>query len=48
MVSMVLLLWGVDAILWDGYGIYRQNYVVLLKGSEMSAGFYCRDLILAI
>ena len=48
MVSMVLLLCGVDAILWDGYGIYRQNYVVLLQGSEMSAGFDYRDLILAI
>ena len=39
MVSMLLLLWGVDAILRNGCGIYGQNYGVLLQGSEMTASF---------
>ena len=29
-----------------GYAIYEQNYVVLLQGSKMSAGFRSRNLIL--
>ena len=48
MESMVLLLWGVDAILGNGYGIRGQNYVALLQGSEMSAGFHYRSLILGM
>ena len=28
-------LWGVDTILWNGYGIYGQNYIVLPQRSEM-------------
>ena len=44
MVSMVLFLRGVG----NGYGIYRQNYVALLQGSEMSAGLHCRNLMLGI
>ena len=48
MVSMILFLWGVDAILGYGYGIYGQNYVVLLQRSEMSAVFNYRDWILAV
>ena len=32
---MVLLLWRVDVILRNGYGIYGQNYVVLLKINEL-------------
>ena len=35
MVSMVLLLWEVDAILGDGYGIEGQNYVALLWENEI-------------
>ena len=45
---MVLLLWVVDAILGDRYEIYGQNYVALLQGSEMSAGFHYRGLKLGI
>ena len=30
MVSMVLVLWGVGAIVGNGYGIQLQNYVALL------------------
>ena len=36
------------AILWSGYGIQRQNYVALLQGSKISAGFYSRNLTLDI
>ena len=46
--STVLLLWGADVILGDGYEIYEQNYVALFQGSEMSAGFHYRGLILGI
>ena len=45
---MVLLLWKVDAILGNGYGIYGQNYVALLQGSEISTGFHYRVVILGI
>ena len=46
MVSMVLLLWGVDAILGDGDGVQVQNYIALLQRSEMSVGSHGRGLIL--
>ena len=46
--GMILLLWEDPAIPWSGYGIQRQNYVALLQGSKMSAGFYSRNLILDI
>ena len=46
--SMVLVLWEVDAILENGYGIQGQNYVVFLQGSGMPAGFHFRNLILGI
>ena len=46
--SMVNILWGVDAVLGNGYGIQEQNYVALLQGSEKSAGFHSRNLILDI
>ena len=39
MVSMVLVPLEVAAILGNGYGIQGQNYVALLLGSEMSAGW---------
>ena len=39
-------LWSVDAILGNGCGIEGQNYVVLLQGGTMYAGFRYRDLIL--
>ena len=48
MVSMVLLLWGVDAILWNGCGIEGQNYVVSLQESKMAAGFHYMGLILGM
>ena len=38
--GMVFVLWGVGAILENGYRIQEQNYVTLLQGSEMSAGFH--------
>ena len=47
-VSMVLLLWEIDAFPGNGYGIQGQNYVALIQGDEMSAGFYYRDLILGM
>ena len=37
-VSVVLIPWGVGPILRDRCGIYAKKYVVLLEGSEMSAG----------
>ena len=45
---MVLLLLGADAILGEGYGIQGQKYVTLLQGSEMSAGFDYKGLMLAM
>ena len=48
MVSMALVLWGVGAILGNGYAVQGQNYVALLLGSEISAGFYYRNSILGI
>ena len=45
---MVLVLWGVGAILGNGYGIQGQNYAALLQGSEMLARFNSRNLILGI
>ena len=48
MVSMVLVLWGLGYILGNGYGIQGQNYVALLLGSEMSAGFHSINLISGI
>ena len=36
-------LWGVDAFLGNGCGIEGHNYVVLLQGSKMYAGF--RDVL---
>ena len=52
--GMVLVLWGWggggggSAILGNGYGVQGQNYVVLLQGSEVPAGFHNRKLILAM
>ena len=43
--SMVLLLWGVDAILGNEDGISEQNYFLLLQRNEISEEAYCRDLI---
>ena len=48
MVSMVLVPWGVGAILGNWYEIQGQNYVALLQGSEIKAGFHYRDWILDI
>ena len=48
MVSMVLVPWGVGAILGNWYGIQRHNYVALLQGSEITAGFLYRNWILDI
>ena len=41
-------LWGIDAFLWNGCGIEGQNFVVLLQGSKINAGFRYQDLILVI
>ena len=46
--SMVNILWGVDAVLGNEYGIQEQNYVALLQGSEKSAEFHSRNLVLDI
>ena len=48
MANMVLVLWGVGAILENGYGIQGQSYVALFLGSEMSAKFHYRKLTLGI
>ena len=39
---------GVGAILGNGCGIQGHNYVKLLQGSEMTAGFHYRNCILRI
>ena len=39
---------GVDAILGNGCEIQRQNYITLLQGSKMTAGFHYRNWILCI
>ena len=44
----VLVLWEVGAILGDRYGIQEQNYVPLLQGSGMPAGFHYKNLALSI
>ena len=44
--ELVLVLWEVGPILWNGYGISGQNDVALLKGSGMSAGLHFTNLIL--
>ena len=46
--GMVLVLWEVEAILGNGYGIQGQNYVAFIQGSGMPAGFLSRNLILGI
>ena len=46
--GMVLLLWGVDAILQNGCGTEGQIYIVTLRESEMTAGCHYRSLILDI
>ena len=39
---------GVGVILGNGCGIQGQNYVTLLQGSKMTAGFHYRNWILCI
>ena len=46
MMIMILVLWGVGAILENGCGIQGLNYVALLRGNEMTVGFHYRNLIL--
>ena len=46
--GMILVLWGVGAILGNGYGIQGQNYVAMFQRSEMSAGFHYGNLMLVI
>ena len=48
MVSMVLVPCGVGAVLVNACGIEWQNYVPLLQGSQISAGFHYGNLILGI
>ena len=42
--GMVLVLWGVGAILGNGYGILGKNYATLHLGSEMLGGCHYRNL----
>ena len=46
--SMALVLWGVAAIIGNGYRSQGQNYVEFFPGSKMSAGFHHRNLILSV
>ena len=39
---------GVGTAVGNGPGIQGQNYVALLQGSEMTAGFHYRNWILGI
>ena len=48
MVSIVLVPWGVRAILGNRCEIQGQNYVALLQGSEITTGFHYRSWILDI
>ena len=48
MTSIVSVLWEVGAILGNGCGIQGQNYVALLQGSGIPAGFHSRNLVLGI
>ena len=48
MVIMVLVLYGVGAILGKGNEIQGQNYGTLLQGSEMTATLHYRSVILGI
>ena len=45
---LVLVQWEVDAILGKGYGNQGQNFVALLQGSEMPAGFHHRNSVLGL
>ena len=45
---MVLVLWGVDVILGNGYGIWGQPYVALIQGSGALAGFRSGNWILGV
>ena len=45
---VVFVLWAIGAILGSGYGIQGQNYVALVQGKEISAGFHYGSLILGI
>ena len=45
---MVLVLWEVDVILGNGYGIWGQAYVALIQGSEALAGFHSGSWILGV
>ena len=47
-VSMALILWGISALLENQYGIKGQHYGALLLGSEISAWFPYRSLVLGI
>ena len=38
----------VGSILGNGFGIQEQNYVALLQGSEVTAGFHYKNWILEI
>ena len=45
---MVIVLWGVTAILGNVCGIPGQKYVVWLQGSEIPVEFHYRNLVLGI
>ena len=48
MVSMVLVPWGVGAVIGNGHGTQEQKYVALLQVSKITAGFLYRNWILDI
>ena len=41
---LVYVLWGIGSIPRVEYGIKGQDYVALIRGSEMSAGLHSRNL----
>ena len=43
---MVLVLRKVGPVLGTWIGMWEQNYVALLQGSEISAGLHSRNLII--
>ena len=45
---MVIVLWEVTVILWNGCGIQEQKYVAWLQGSEIPIGFHYKNLISVI
>ena len=45
---LVSVLWGIGSIARVEYGIKGQDYVALIRGSEMSAGLHLSNLLFYI